>query len=231
MHSARLLPPRKALVCLLISILAIPLSGCGAAAGMGYFLGIGRGRKIEPLFEIPEGKLLILVDDVDNRVTWARTRQVLARFVGEELLAHEAVDAVISNESVGKLRQIDLQFSNYSAAEIGRKLGADTVLWIEVKDFFAPGEVQDTSGAAKMAVSVKLLSCGESDPDKPRSARLWPTDGGGYLIKTELSALQVHSLKTESALATKLAQKTAVPLARLFYQHTLGDLDDDRFEE
>ncbi len=186
MHSARLLPPRKALVCLLISILAIPLSGCGAAAGMGYFLGIGRGRKIEPLFEIPEGKLLILVDDVDNRVTWARTRQVLARFVGEELLAHEAVDAVISNESVGKLRQIDLQFSNYSAAEIGRKLGADTVLWIEVKDFFAPGEVQDTSGAAKMAVSVKLLSCGESDPDKPRSARLWPTDGGGLPDKNRV---------------------------------------------
>lgn len=202
----------------------LPAAGCGRYGGLAYFLGVGRGTKIEPQYVLPEGTLLILVDDPDEHVTWPRTRDLLQQFLGEELLAHKAVTAVISPDSVARFRQADERFERYAAVQIGRKLSADTVMWIEVRDFFAPEEIEDTSTAAKITVSVKILTTHEEE--RADRVRLWPTDEGGYIHQTQLSAVQVHRLKGDNAVERELARRAAIQLGRLFYQHTVGEVDD-----
>ncbi len=214
-------------LCLLIGT-TVATGGCGQSAAMAYYLGIGRNRKIEPLFVLPPGKILVLVDDTDNRVTWPRARDLLAESVGRELLAHEAAESIISNTSLMQLRQVDPAFPRYSATKIGRKLGANTVIWLQIKDFFAPTEIEDTSSAARLTLSIKILNADEMDD--PSDVRLWPADERGHINKTELSAIEVERLKGSNASARALAEKAAKPIGRLFYEHTLGDLDNDRFE-
>ena len=198
--------------------------GCGQSGAWAYFLGIGRKTKIEPHFALPEGKVLVLVDDPGGKVHWPRARDLLGRYLGEELLTHDAAESMISPESVARFRQTDSAFETYAAHRIGRKLGADTIIWLEVRDFFAPTEIQDTSAAAKMTVSVKVLNVRE-EHDRNK-VRLWPPDQGGHIMETSLKAVEVNRLKGENASSKELARKSALHIGRLFYQYTLGDIDD-----
>ena len=122
---------RTAFVSLWSVVMAAAFSmtgGCGQSGGWAYFLGIGRKTKIEAHFTLPEGKVLVLVDDPGGKVHWPRARDLLGRYLGEELLTHRAAESIISPESLARFRQTDAAFETYAAHRIGRKLGADTVI-------------------------------------------------------------------------------------------------------
>ncbi len=211
---------------LLVALLAPLVGGCGRYGGLAYFLGMGRGHKIEPQYKLPEGTLLVLVDDPAERLDWPRLREELEQNLGEELLVHKAATKVIRPSAVARFRQADQKFERYSTATIGRKVGADHVLWLEVRDFFNPKEIEDTSGTAKLTVAVKVLTTKEgATGDK---VRLWPTDQGGYIHSVELSAIEVHKQKGDNAVARELARRAAIQIGRLFYQHTIGEVEDSK---
>lgn len=209
----------------IVAALASPLAGCGRFAGLGYFGGLGRGTKIEPIYTLPDNTLLILVDDPGEKVRSPRTRDQLARDLGEELLAHKAVSKIVRPDALAKLRRMDAQFESYPATAVGRKLDAGTVLFLEVREYFAPLDIEDTSTAAKLTVAVRVLNVHESK--RADKVRLWPTDEGGHIVESELRAVEVHKLASEAAVAGELARKCALHVGRLFYQHTLGDLDEE----
>ncbi|GJM25778.1 MAG: hypothetical protein DHS20C16_21930 [Phycisphaerae bacterium] len=217
---------RKSVFILGLAFLTLlPSAGCARWGALAYALGAGRGQKLPAEFELPPGKLLILVDDPKERVTWPRARTLLVKYVGEELLDREAVTTVISPRSVAKFRQSDSKFESYAADEIGRKLGAKTVIWIEVRDFEAPEDIEDVSTAAKITLSIKVLTTEEEV--SPHGVRLWPTVGSGHIVESSLNAIGVNKIKGENAVAKELARRSAILVARLFYEHTLGDIEDD----
>ena len=203
----------------------VSLAGCDELGALGYFMGVGRNEKIEAEFELPDSTLLILVDDPSEKVRWPRARTLLAKYIGDELLDHDAVPTIVRPEALARLRSLDVAFENYPAAAIGRKLEADTVLFIEVRDFFAPLEIEDTGTAAKLTVSVKVLDANENK--RAHKVRLWPTDSGGHIVEAQLKGVEVHQLDGEKAVAQELARKAAIRVARLFHRHTFGDLDDE----
>jgi hypothetical protein len=211
---------------LLLMLSGAVLPGCGRYGGLAYYMGMGRGTKIEPQFELPKATTVVLVDDPAERVVWPRTRDLLERYLGEELLAHDAVPAVVHPDAVTRFRQADSRFERYSATAIGRKLGADTVIWIEVRDFFAPTEIEDTSTAALISVAIKVLNAAEEE--RSDRVRLWPVDESGYIHSTELNAVQVAKFKGDNAVAKELARRAAIQIGRYFYRHTVGEVDDSR---
>lgn len=222
-------PLHGGVACRLFALaLALSASGCGMTGGkMLYFLGYGRGRKIPAQFELPPGKLLILVDDAHELVTWPQAREMLAEQTARELVRHEAVDQVISNRSLLNLRQSDPDFDRRSAQAVGREIGADTVLIMQVREFLASDRIEDTEAAARMSVAIKVIDARE-DTSSSR-VRLWPTLGDGHLESIEMPATRVHSLKSEKAIAQALTHALGRNVARLFYQHTYGDVEDDEF--
>jgi hypothetical protein len=199
--------------------------GCGQMAKLAYFTGAGRDTKVEPEYKLPKNVLLVLVDDPAERVAWPEVRRALAEDVGETLLTQKAVEKVVRPQAVMKMRQADSEFEKLSATAVGEKVGADTVLWLEVSEFFAPQEIQDTASAARMTLSVKVLDVHQKDASD--KVRLWPKSSSGHIVETQLKAVEVQKLKGNIAVARELARKAAVAVSRLFYQHTLGELDDD----
>lgn len=203
-------------------------AGCGVTGGkMLYFLGYGRGRKIPEKFTLPPGKLLVLVDDPQSLVHWPHAREMLAEQTAREIVRHEAVDEVISNRTLLSARQADPQFDRRSAQTIGKRAGADTVLVLTVQDFEASDQPEDTSAAARMSVAVKVLDANETE--SPSRVRLWPQHGDGHIETISLPATKVHALKSERAIAQALAHALGRNVARLFYEHTFGDVEDDEF--
>ncbi len=215
---------RRGLLLLLACCVALP--GCGRYAGLAYFLGMGRKTKIPKEFDLPEGLVLVLVDDPAERVEWPRARNLLERYVGEELLEHETVESVISPDSVARFRRSDPDFDMYATDRVGSMLGADTVIWLEVREFSAPINIEDTSTAAKMTVAVRVLTTHEDE--RASRVRLWPSDAGGYIAETTLNAVEVHRLKGDNAVAAELARRSAIRVGRLFRDYTVGEADDER---
>jgi hypothetical protein len=204
------------------------LPGCGPESGaIWYWMGAGRGAKIEPKFTFPDGKVLVLVDDPHECVSHTQADDRLAQHLGEELLRHEAVTTIIDPDSLRFLRRTDPEFERRTAEYIGRKAEADVVLWAQVREYFAPQEVQDTSAAAKFSVSLKILNTRQDRGGRP--LRLWPSDAAGHVESVELSANDISKLQSKLEVSEALAKKLAPQIARLFYEHTAGELEDDRF--
>jgi hypothetical protein len=164
----------------------------------------------------------VLVDDYGERLTWPETRDLLAVQVGEELLRHEATEKIISNDAVRRHRQARPDFNKKSCREIGEMVGADQVVWLEVADFFASERPQDSTSAARIAVTVKVVNPKGSKSEG--TVRLWPEEREGHPIKAELSANEASRHDSRREIAKALSQKLATEVARLFYEHTLQDL-------
>lgn len=203
-------------------------SGCGVTGGkLLYFLGYGRGKKIAEQYTLPPGKLLVLVDDPQSLVHWPQAREMLAEQTAREIVRNEGVDEVISNHTLLSARQADPDFDRRSAQTIGKRVGADTVLVLSVQDFVASDQPEDTSEAARMSVGVKVLDANETE--SPSRVRLWPEHGDGHIETITIPATKVHGLKSERAIAQALAHALGRNVARLFYEHTFGDVEDDEF--
>jgi len=207
-------------------VLCMSTTGCGQTGGkLLYVLGFGRGHKVPAEHKLPEGTVLVLVDDPQGLLGTVRIGSILAEKTGEALLKQEATDAVVSQQAISRLRRTDPEFERRPADGIGRRLGARTVIWLQVKEFFAPNEVQDTESAAVLSVAVKLL---DARAKKRALVRLWPTDPDGRVETVQLRATHVAGMSGQKAIARKLAERLARQIARLFYTHTLGELEDDR---
>ena len=200
------------------------LSACSAGCGMQggtilYFMGAGRLQMVEAEYTLSEGPVLVLVDDLDERLTWAPARDRLAADLTRELLDHQVTQKVISPEAVKRHRRTHSNFDELKCTQVGRLVGADQVLWIEVTSFLAEEEIHDIARAAYLAVTVRVINPNERK-DRGK-VRLWPTGREGKLVAVQLNSNEVSPLRTRDRIATELTRKLAADIARLFYEHPL----------
>jgi hypothetical protein len=208
---------------LILAFTALVAPGCGPRAGaLAYALGIGGQHKVRAEYTLSPGPILILVDDYADRLFWPETGDMLATAVAEELLTHKATKKVIANDTLRKLRQVHQDFDQYSCRRVGETVGADQVLWLEVTEFFASETVEDTTVAARLGVTVKVIN--PKGTKEKGTVRLWPTQREGHSVRAELSSNDISRAGTRPAIARVLTTKLAVDIARLFYDHTLEDL-------
>jgi hypothetical protein len=210
---------------LILAVTAMVAPGCGMRAGaLAYALGVGSQHKVKAEYALSPGPILILVDDYADRLFWPETGDLLATAVADELLTHKATKKVISNDTLRKLRQVHQDFDQYSCRRVGETVGADQVLWLEVTEFFASETVEDTTVAARLGVTVKVIN--PKGTKQKRTVRLWPTEQEGRSARAELSSNDISRAGTRPAIVRALTSQLAVQIARLFYDHTLGDLVD-----
>lgn len=218
-------PRRVAIVAGLVCVVLLTTGavGCGSQAGtMLYWMGAGKLHKIDAEFILSEeGPILILVDDLDEKLTWAPTRDRIAEELSTALLENEATRKIISPETVKRYRRTRVDFDDLKCTQVGRLVGADQVLWIEVKGFYAEEEIHDTTKAAFVSAAVRVINPNERK-DR-RKVRLWPTNREGKPVLVQLTANDVGRFKTKSKIAGELAHRLADEIAKFFYKHSLQD--------
>ena len=206
-------------------LLAACLPGCGMQAGtVLYFLGAGRLHTVEAEFTLSEGPLLILVDDLDERLTWGPARERIAEELARELLEHEATAKIITPETVKRHRRTQADFDDLKCTQVGRLVGADQVLWLEVQGFYAEEEIHDTMRAASLAVTVRVINPNERK-DRAK-VRLWPPNREGKPAAVQLNSNEVNRLKTKDRIAAELARRLAREIAKFFYKHPVQDPEE-----
>lgn len=218
---------RSALWVLPAAVFGLAFGGCTYSGGeLLYFLGFGQGQKVEARFRLTKGPVMILIDDVSERVDWPAATRYLFDDLAQELLKHKAASKIIPLQTVDHLRQSIPDFGKRGCREVGELAGAEQVLWIEVQDFFAEEQIRDATTAAYFSVTVKAINVLEK---KSRTrVRLWPTSPQGYPMTVSMSGSEVSTAKRKDAISKELAGRLAVEIAKLFYDHRLGDFERER---
>ncbi|UCC29199.1 MAG: hypothetical protein JSU86_13465 [Phycisphaerales bacterium] len=218
---------RSALWVFLAVVFGLPFGGCTYSGGeLLYFLGFGRKQKVEAKFRLTEGPVMILIDDISERVDWPAATRYLFDDLAQELLKHKAAFKIIPLQTVDHLRQSIPNFGERGCREVGELGGAEQVLWIEVQDFFAEEQIRDATTAAYFSVTVKAINVLEK---KSRTrVRLWPTSPQGYPMTVSMSGSEVSMAKRTDAISKELAGRLAVEIAKLFYDHRLGAFERER---
>ena len=205
-------------------VVIIGQAGCGLTAGAAlYWTGLFSPPKVEPEHVLDDRVLLILVDDPEERVDWPQTRAYLAESVRGQLLANEVVTRVLPADTTDRLQAAHADFPTRGCRQIGRLAGADQVLWLEVRDFYARQEITEVDVAARLAVTVKVIN--SRDGDDAAAVRIWPVHPQGRRISADLTVGQVSRAKGIDAIARLLAEDVADKVAKLFYEHRADEFE------
>jgi len=210
--------------CILLPIALLPIVGCTYSGGqLLYMLGFGDAGRVDAQFTLTEGPLLVFIDDFNEQLTTPVAAHYLFDELSQELLRHKAAKKIIPLETIDGIRQSHPDFGKLSAREIGELAGAEQVLWVEVADFLAEEQVFSAADAAYFRVVLRVLDPNEK---KRRSrVRLWPVSPAGQQVGTSLTGGRVTELKTPTDISKALAADLAVKIAKLFYEHQLGDFE------
>lgn len=196
----------------LLSTFAAIIAGCGAA---GWFATLLPPDKIEAKFEFPKDKtVVVIVDDPNHLVNFSPVKFELARQLNKQFVEHEISQDVIPPEDVMRLITVTPNFKRLSNAEIGKKLGADVVVNIQIKRFRLKDADYSQIWHGKLQTAVRVVDV--------KKGRLWPNDSiAGYQSKViETPRMEGNpSPQFEVKMAKAMATDMADVIAKYFYKH------------
>jgi len=210
---------RTAVLVLWCSAGMAAVSGCGPQAGaFWYFAGLGSDQKVPAECTLPEGPLVVLVDDDLDLVQPPTAKEVLVDELATNLKTHEAIVKVTTNEELKHLRRMHSDFDDLKISEVGKLAQADTMIWISVLDYAVNDDLELVVTPGRCNVKIKVFNIKETDKSK---LRLWPPERQGRVVKVEVSPHDLRRCKTKRELHAKMGKAIADEVGKLFYETKL----------
>jgi hypothetical protein len=196
----------------LLALLAMSESSCAISA---YLLAkFSPPEKVEPEYAVAKGKtVLVFVDDMLNPLSYPPLKAELSGMIGEELLKNEVAAKVIAYDRLADLASSTPTFNSLAIGEVGQKLGADLVLYVQIDEFDLRDPAAPQLWKGHLQVTVWLVDV--------TKGRLWPTNrSAGFPVPPADTPTSTESSESHGEqLATTLAAMTADSVAKLFYKH------------
>ncbi|MFQ5425196.1 MAG: hypothetical protein ACE5F9_14620 [Phycisphaerae bacterium] len=198
-------------------MLLVSSGGCFKA--MSAWAAIAGGNWIEPEYKLTDGPLLILVDDLNNQISEPGPVRKLHKTLSDIFLEYDVNKRVIPLDSWKELRQSDKDYDKLAVRQIGEKLGAEQILYLDVVRFTLYGEPGADIFKGQFTVRVKVLSTRQQ-----RDVRLWPRQESGKRVVVSMPPEPNDGDRSASVVAKELSEKLGHEVAKLFYGHR--ELDD-----
>lgn len=202
--------PRCALVVLLLAV--GHLAGCAGAGWLAATL--APPRKVQAAYEMPRNQtVLVFVDDILNPLHYQPIKGELTRRLNAELQRQGLARRTIKYERIVDLMAATPQFDKLSVAEIGRKLGADLVLYVHIDRFSLKDDEVSALWEGRIHTTVRVVDVTEG--------LLWPkTPPEGYALPPVETPATIDTSSTyASTLTEDLADRMSRRIAKLFYKH------------
>lgn len=197
------------------------LASCNIVGPALYF--IHGPEKIPRVYELDETRpTVIFLDDramnirrstTRERITAAAEAALLGEKAVERLIDSRAATAIVANEPRGDLLPI---------SEVGRKVGAEVVIYVVPEMFTLSADGQTFEPAARLRVKVL---------DAVADQRLWPEQREGYVLNVGASTRQ-GAPPSDAAAAReaedKFADLVGLRLAQMFYAREADSVADER---
>ncbi len=186
------------------------LSGCQA-----IFVGLEKmfpKEKVSALYKLPGNKtVLVFPDDLQNPVSYPPVKRQLSLQLSDILKRQRIAAQTVAYEKLVDLRSSEPQFNLMGICKIGRKLGADLVVYVNIEQFTLKDNPVDTLWRGRLAGRIKVVDV--------LKGRLWPDESAGYPVRVVAPLAESTSDTFGGELAKKLADDFAVEVAQLFHDH------------
>jgi hypothetical protein len=128
-------------------------------------------------------------------------------------VAHGVAGKTVSYARLGDLIATTPEFHTLAVSEVGQKLGADIVLYVQIDEFGLKDPSAPQLWKGRLQVTVRMVDV--------LQGRLWPKDRpAGYALPVFETPLTPESSEDLASVLTKTLTTTmAERIARLFYKH------------
>lgn len=191
-------------------------AGCQQLAVLTHLM--GPKQKIPAEYRLPAGPVLVLVDDQQDLMASPEARRELVDALATELRAHDAVDRVTTNEEIATIRKSTEDFEQRGVREVGQIAGADTVIWLSMKQFDVERDLEMVTQQAQAAATLKVIN---SKAEERSEVRLWPKEREGRMIGATVTPHELRACRTLPEMYRKVAGALAGEVAKLFYDQEL----------
>ena len=201
----------------LTTLMGLACAGCGQQFGtLLYFMGAGRGEKVQPQIELTKDRLAVFVDDPDELISTPEAIGELINEIGKIFRANDVNQKVVAADEVIRHVYSRPEHARWSIRQVGEKLGAVQVLYIKVRRFALHDRPGDPLYRGQWEVAVKLVST-----ERQADVRLWPPGLQGMMVKVDTPISQAEDTAHAVNLAKGMARELAQRIAFFFYEHTL----------
>lgn len=190
-------------------------AGCNIVGPIAYAIH-GPGN-VEPVAILePEQTVVYFIDDPSSKLAQRRLRYTMADVASRTLLEKEIVTDVLDSRTILNAASRERQGDRMSISELGKAVGADTVIYAVVTNF---------SIAAEQGTFVPIASLRVKIIDVADGVRTWPDSEAGYLLEVRLAQRPSTTGQDRGRLAieTQLAEQAGLALAQLFYKHEITE--------
>lgn len=195
------------------AVVGIP-SGCNVASTVAYIT--TPNPVLEAKYQLEDESTVIFIDDRRSRISPVRLRRTIGDVASEDLLKEELVTDVISpRDATAAARQLDRGPKPAGIGSVGKMVGADQVIYVEVLDFRLSRD--GFSPDPYVACRVRVIDVAERKRQFPDVE-----EAPSYLLEVTLpraTAQSVGDARFRQKLGEQLATETGNQIARLFYDH------------
>lgn len=211
---------RQYLLATLAGLVMVWAAGCNIVGPIAYAI---EGTGTTPAqYTLPDVPTVVFIDDRINSVNPTLLRKEIAMRASTDLMEKKALSTTISPvDAMAVASQADRNNDLMSIDEIGRSVGADVVIYVEMQAFQRSADGASTRPFATCQVrvidvknQVRLFPAPDSEvPSAPVSAMTREVDPS--LMRDRSKRLKVYQ---------ELAEELGGNIARLFYKHERVDL-------
>ena len=209
-------------VCLsvLIAVICATFQSCNIMAGVGYI--VSKEPQKEAVFVLPDVPTVVFVDDRRNIMHPTRLRRVVADEITKALIENQLVTNLISPQDILRVSAAKDRYGEILPIdELGKAVGATTVIYVELTAFALTTDGQTANPIANCRVRVI---------DAVQKKRLFPTTSAAYPVIATIKKVNpytVHSASETKKLAEELALVLGNNVAEMFYLHYTGRLGEN----
>jgi hypothetical protein len=192
--------------------------GCGLKAGAVMYHMFAPEQEVKAAYVIPEGPVIILVDDHLDLVHPPSTNDLLVDELAKQFKKHKIAERVTTNEEIARIRQQHSEFDKLSIREVGQLVGADTMVWINPQEYVLQPNRELAYQPGRFRAKLKVFNV---RAEEKSDIRLWPNSPDGHLITAEINAQEIRQSKTDKEVYQKLTYEMADTIAKLFHDYRL----------
>jgi hypothetical protein len=195
-----------------VGVMAVLATACGCEilAVPEQFIPV---KSIPAEYEPADRPTAVLIDDPRRLLPNQPMAGVIAARVAQDLQHEGVITRFIEPRDIDALRLNTPDYSDWAIDRIGRSLGAEQVIFVEVDAFFIPPPGESDKPFATGWVRMVDAQTGQ---------RLYPpTDERGRSLTTELfmKSIDASGVGSRSLVERHLADHFAIDIGKRFYAH------------
>jgi hypothetical protein len=210
-----------AAIACLIGCLA--LQGCMAVGAIAYK--VSPPPKIQAVYKMPSERTLVLVENYRNPGVSDQDAERLGREIADQFKKHKIAPVVDPDKLFEYRSDKGNAFDQMTIAAIGRAMGANQVLYVDIVDYGGEWTLASDMLHPKADIRVRVV-------DVKTGNTAWPAEAArGYPMNIELQYANIKDTATAMDEQEAICQSTADHVAKLFYAHEEDEVSQDSATE